>query len=401
MDIAERISTELKHEQASIWYINDTYGAKIMVKITSSVIKSIMKGAKIEFLFGRDNLVQPAVIHKGIRIHDDPIHFLNLTGTNRFIDEHFSLSAILNRSYTYIHFHDELNVCVARAKLSFELKDQMKIYNMLGDISELYVGDFSDKITKSLDSFEFSLQMDRPVENVYEIDTYIIPVFLTDWEIVRNVFLGTDTNQITIDEKNEGQILEKQIQVVLEGLFRNKIYRNPQIKSKNNFREFTDIFACYENGIFLVETKALGVLNSGEERNMDRKVKGLKKQISKGINQLAGAIKKIHEGAEIFEYNKEKIEYEKIILPHGIVLVSELLPFGEWKDIEYKMFQAMTETKMYLNVMDFREFMQYIGHARGNRDLLNLMLIERVEQLVENQTIHMKLNVILNRPDEQ
>ena len=49
--------------------------------------------------------------------------------------------------------------------------------------------------------------------------------------------------------------------------------------------------------------------------------------------------------------------------------------------------------------MDLREFMQYVGHARGNKDLLNLMLIERVEKLVEHQNIHMKLNVIRENPE--
>lgn len=401
MNTAERITNELIHEQASIWYINDTFGAKVMVKVNASVIKSIYKGAKLEFLFGLDNIVTPAVFHKGLRIHDDPVHFLSLTGINRFEDEHTSLAAIMNRNFTYIHFHDELSVCVATAKLSFDVKDQLKVSNLLGNVKNLFIGDFNTLASNSLDCFDHSLKMQRDFTNVHEIDTVIISGNVSDWQVMNNTFVGIkgDDNNITIDAKDEGSILEQQVQVILDSLFLSKIHRNPQINIKNKFRELTDIFAHYDNGIFLIETKALGMLNASEEKGMDRKVSGVQKQISKGIGQLTGAVKKIHSGVTIYDNNKSKIEFKKVILPHCVILVSELFPFGDWKEIEYRMFKAMTETNMYLNVMDLREFMQYVGNAHGNKDLFNLMLIERVEKLVEHRSIHMKLNVIKENPE--
>lgn len=48
MTNAERITKELLHEQASIWFINDEFGAKMMVKLTSTVIKEIMKGCTLK-----------------------------------------------------------------------------------------------------------------------------------------------------------------------------------------------------------------------------------------------------------------------------------------------------------------------------------------------------------------
>lgn len=403
MKIAERIYQELLCEQAAIWYINDDFGAKVMVKVNASVIKSIYKGAKVQFLFGKDTVASPSIFHKGIRVHDDPVHFLSLTGTDRFVDENKSLEAIMNRSYTYIHFHDELNVCVATAKLTFELKEQLKVINLLGNIEHLYAGDFNNKIQKSLDCFDHSLKMQRDFKNVYEIDTVIISGDISEWQIMNNTFVGIqgNDNNITIGDKDEGGTLEQQIQVILDSMFLSEIHRNPQIYSKNKFRELTDIFAHYQNGIFLIETKALGILNTSDEKSMTRKVSGLQKQVSKGIDQLTGAIKNIHAGAEVFNSDEKKIEFKKAEFPHCIVLVSELFPFGDWNQIVNKIFKAMTATKMYLNVMDLREFMQYIGHAQGNKDLLNLMLIERVEKLVEQQNIHMKLNAIKENPQNR
>ena len=396
MNTSERITNELIREQASIWYINDVFGAKIMVKINGSVIKSLYKGVKFEFLFGRDNNIMPAIFHKGFRVHDDPIHYISLTGTDRFADEHTSLLAIMNRTYTYIHFHDELNVCVATAKLCFSLADQIKIINLLGSLSNLYVGDFDEDTAQSLNCFDYSLGIENNLKIVYKIDTEVITGTISEWHVMNNTFVGVSHVQkdISIDAKDEGGILEQQVHAVLDSLFLKKVFRNPQFYTKSKLREFTDIFAHYHNGVFLIETKALGIIESSEDKGMDRKVSGLQKQISKGINQLKGAVKKIHGDIPIYDRNKIKIEFKKVNLPHSIVLVSELFPFGNWKGIELAMFEAMSETKMYLNVMDLREFMKYIGNARGDKDLLNLMLIERVEKFVEQQNIHMRLNVI-------
>ena len=102
---AERIAKELLHEQVSLWYISDSLGSKVMVKIPSTSIKALIAGCKIEFLFGKDTKQRPFKFHTGIRVYDDPIHYLSVTGIHRFLDEHISLEAIMNRANTYIHFH--------------------------------------------------------------------------------------------------------------------------------------------------------------------------------------------------------------------------------------------------------------------------------------------------------
>jgi len=73
-------------------------------------------------------------------------------------------------------------------------------------------------------------------------------------------------------------------------------------------------------------------------------------------------------------------------------LVSELLPFGDWKKIQLKMYQAMVQNNIYLNVMDLSEFMKYVTYSNGSKDQLNLILIERVENFVNHETIHITTN---------
>lgn len=58
---AERITKELLHEEATILLINAKFGAKVMVKLTSTVIKEIMKGCTLKMDFNivnkRDNFI--------------------------------------------------------------------------------------------------------------------------------------------------------------------------------------------------------------------------------------------------------------------------------------------------------------------------------------------------------
>ncbi|RXM42682.1 hypothetical protein [Flavobacterium sp. YO12] len=394
MTIQERIYTELLHEPASIWFINDNFGTKIMVKLTSAIIKSVIKGSKIEFLFGKDNSQQPPIFHSGLRIYDDHINYSAVTGTLRFTDEHTSLGAIMNRSFTHIHFHNELGICVGTAKLSFSIADQLRVLNLQGNTEKLYCGNFDERISRSLDCFDHSIKLEIEDGDTYEIQNITVEGKLQDWIIMKNTVIGyNETNQVMVDDKDEGSILEKEVTIVLDALFKQKLYLNPQIARKNGYRELTDVLAIYENGIFLIESKALGIIDSVTNRTMEKKVKGIQKQVSTGIDQLVGASKKVMLNTTIYDKHLDEIIFGKTPFLHCIVLVSELLPFGDWTNIEYKIFKAMAENKIYLNVIDMREFMQYVGHARGSADRLNLMLIERVEAFVEGENIHMRINI--------
>lgn len=301
MNIADRIYKEMLHEQASLWYISDNFGSKVMIKTQSISIKSLLKGCRIEFLFGKDTMHQPAIFHTGVRIYDDPIHYLTITGVERYYDELNSLEKIMNRSNTYIHFHNELNVCVAYAIVTFEINDQIKALNLLSNIENLFTGDFNRDAVKSLDCFEYSLKIDREFQDIHEIETLIIEGKLSEWKIMENNFIGfNETNKILIDDNKEGDNFEKQVWVSLESLFENQLYRNPKTHHKKVIRELTDVFAFSDYGIFLIETKALSILNTDIERTMERKVIGLKKQIVKAINQLMGATKKIKANEDIY-----------------------------------------------------------------------------------------------------
>lgn len=388
MNDPERIYQELVHENASIWYVADNYGAKIMIKAPSSTIRAIINGCKVIFLFGRDAQAGKIYFHTGVKIYDDMVNFLLITGTHRFVQEHEALKAIMQKSTTVIELYNELSVCVAIAYVSFNENDRENILKMLGNTKELYSGDFAKEVISSLDSFDYTLDKSRDYLNAREIDTLLVEGHFSEWKIMKSTFIGlNEVNEIHMDDKNEGGTFEKQIWVSLESLFNYNLYKNPKIKNKTGERELTDILAFYDKGIFLIESKALAVISLTNEKSMDKKVANIQKQIKKGIRQLVGAKKNLDNDVGIYDSNGNIIQFKKNIIPHCIVLVSELLPFGNWKEIVNEIMIVMTEENIFLHVLDLLEFMKYIKISSGKKEYLDYYLMERAKAFVENENI--------------
>jgi hypothetical protein len=392
-DNAEQVWQEFLHEKAGVWYISDEFGFKIMIKASSAAIRSIIKGCQLEFVFGKDSQTSKPVIHNGLKIYDDATHFINISGTHRNEREHNSLLRVIKNEIIPVQFYNEMTVCVATTEISFDLQSRTKILKLLGKKEELYVGPFDERINKSLDCFVHTIDKSQQLEDVHEIETVSISGTFNKWQMMENHFVGVnDKSKIIINDTNEGDVLEKQVWAALESLFDHDIYLRPQAAHKKATRELTDILAYSDYGIFLVETKALGILNNENERDMTRKVAGIQKQVEKGIDQLAGAVKKIRAKETIFDANGNEIRFDRSLLPHCVVLVSDLLSFYDWKPIMIKMFQTMIDVPMQLHLMDLLELMRYIGYSKKSKYMFDYLLMERTKELVKHETIHIRLH---------
>jgi hypothetical protein len=387
MNKGDRIYKELIHEAAAIWYISDEYGSKVMVKIPTPSIKALIKGCKIEFLFGRDENQKPNIFHTGLKIYDDPLNYQMVFCTHRFLDEHLSITKIMNLDKVQIQLFNELNVCQAFGELMINEEDKHEILTLLGNPKKLYTGEFNNQLERSLDGFQASFMISSPV-HAELLSLVTVEGQISNCKSMQNFFYHD--SGITIDTDiggNEGTELEKEVFSVLYSLFNRNTFRNPRILYKNNTRELTDILAFSEFGIFLVETKALGVINAEDNRTMERKVAGLQKQICKAVNQLVGGMKKIAENTPIYDTNSNEILFKKTIVPHGIILISEFFPFGKWTEIFLIVCEAMVESNSMIHVMDMIEFMQFVGYAQGDKDKFDYFLVQRVNNFVKNPTL--------------
>jgi hypothetical protein len=404
MDKQERIFQELLHERAAIWYISDKSGAKIMVKVPSSSIKALLKGCRIEFVYGRDEYQNSYIFHTGVRIYDDPLHYQSIFCAQRFLDEHLSLAKIMHLDQVEIQFYNEINVCQAYGTLRLRVQDRHDVHALQGNTKLLHKGDFDNLLSQSLDNFQFSLDNNSLFTSAPKlIETLVINGIIHNWQIVQNTFFGINEDAvIKISDSFEGKILELEAMVLMESLFGKSIWRSPQIFNKGQQRELIDILAYSEYGIFLIEAKALGIIDSAEDVSMGRKVANLKRHIAKAIRQLVGATKSITSNLPIYSQDKNEILFNRTLLLHGIVLVSDLLPFGNWDETIKALSEAMPKSKIYIHVMDMSEFARFIGYSKGDKNKFDYFLIKRIESFVENPSLAIRIDFVNdNNPKSQ
>ncbi len=392
MEEAEQIYKELMSEDVGVWFIADNFGSKVMVKAPSNAIRSLLKGCELNLVFGKDEQDKETYFHSGVKVFDDAIHFLLITGPHRFFREHSAVRTIMMKQEVVVEFYNELVVCVASSTLTLGKNDRVAALAFLGDIDKIYCGVFDAKMSKSLDAFNYSFDKSYATVNTLEIKTLSFQCHLSNWKIVDAIFVGlNESNAIKISELNEGEILEKQIWASMESLFELNLFKKPDVLETKGKRELTDLFAFHEHGFFLIESKAMAVLSITKDQAIEKRVSNVQKQIQKGISQLVGAIKNIRKGSQIFSHQgNSEINFDRNVIPHCIVLVSELLHFGDWKNVEFAILEAMVKERICLHVMDFQEFMKYIKAAKGRKEYFNYYLMTRIEQFMKKRSIHVR-----------
>ncbi|MBI5052327.1 MAG: hypothetical protein HZB52_03565, partial [Chloroflexi bacterium] len=131
------------------------------------------------------------------------------------------------------------------------------------------------------------------------------------------------------------------------------------IGNSNSKRELTDILGYGKKQICFVESKALSLLGTSLDRRSTRKSSLIEKDISKGLRQLKGAVRTlIMSGGAI--YHNDTL----IIIPnidssciHGIVLISEMYPFLDWKNIAKDIIKYSNPQKgIFFHVIDLLDF---------------------------------------------
>src|SRR5690348_13387149 len=98
-------------------------------------------------------------------------------------------------------------------------------------------------------------------------------------------------------------------------------------------------------------------------------------------------MKKIKENTPIYDGNEIEIVFNRSLIPHGIVHISEMLIFGEWQHIVEQMMKAMIETNGMIHVMDMKEFMQFIENAKGSMYQFDDFLVQRAQNFAKHPAI--------------
>jgi hypothetical protein len=394
VEIQDIIYREIISEEAGIWYISDRTGSKILIKIPSTSIKAIVKKCKIQLLFGKEVRNNICYLHIGINIFDFTQNPLSLTHVCKYDFEQKAILKIFELDEIYVEFFNELDICIAKSFIILNQKNNESIKNFIKTNRQYYINYELNNIDAelSLNNFQYSIDDKINLPNVYKIDILKIDVLLKDIIVMDSTFIGFNDNaKIIINTDNEGELLENIAWAPLQSVFNNNIYKNPQVYSKNKFRELTDILAYYQNGIFLIETKSLS-LNYIVDDDINNQIDKLKKHIKKAINQLVGAKKVIERQEKIFDIKtKKEISVIHSNNPlHCIILVENIYPFGSWGDIVKIICQTIIKENIFLHIIDLTEYIKLIKYSKGKIELVDYNLIERCKHFVNAKNIYIK-----------
>ncbi|GHS89608.1 hypothetical protein FACS189487_10160 [Campylobacterota bacterium] len=392
---SERVYTEMQSENASLWIVPADIGGglDLLIKAPSSVIKALVAGCPLHLLFGKKG----SYLGIGVRILDTPDAPMLIAGILHEQEEHKALARLLVDKQTRVFLFNEMDVCLVWTNLTISKTDATQVAALIEQSPDLYVGEFSPECSHAFDCFCYSCDPSHTYADAIQIPLVAVDTSLEPWRANNISFVGVhEHHAITIDDQNEGEIFERAIWASLESVFLLTIHKGAQVKIGEKFREFTDVLAYHKYGSFLIEAKDISVIQAGYGRDQERRTKGVQKQVKKAIVQLTGACNALLRGDRIFTTTGEELDIVRDKPPHCIVLITELMHWGDWGDIERQLMEAMRSTGAFFHLLDLCEFIVLLKVSSGNAPLLDYNLIERCRAFAKNGSVHIRSQIALD-----
>ncbi len=384
-----RVYYEMRSDEASLWYVPANGGEELafLIKAPTSSIKALIAGCHMKLVFGRKD----SYLCTAVRILDMPDAPILISRLQRESEEHSSLIRSLIERRFPVFLFNKMDICLAWTNIELTEEDSYRAINFLGQASQLYVGPFTQEASYALDCFCFSIDNTNMYSNARMIPTLEISTAFEEWRVVQNHFVGVrGYHSIAIDDKDEGAIFERAVWASLESVFPLTLHKNPKVKNGIKERELTDVFSFYNYGSFLIEAKDLSVLNAGYNRSQERRTAGVQKQVKKAISQLIGASRAFARGDVIFEANGMEFAVNRTQPPHCIILITELMNWGDWREIADQLYEAMIQTGAFFHLLDLRELITLLKGSSGNVELLDYNLIQRCRLCAEKRSVFIR-----------
>ena len=121
-----------------------------------------------------------------------------------------------------------------------------------------------------------------------------------------------------------------------------------------------------------------------------KRLSGIQKQVMKAVKQLVGAVKAFKQESTLFDIKGNKINVDRSIPPHCIVLITELMTCGDWDEITQQMLDATQQTGAFFHLLDLREFIVLLKQSSGDPKLVDYNLMERFKFFTEKKSVFIR-----------
>lgn len=379
----------MKSEIASLWYVPAIGNGELafIVKAPTTTIKALTLGCPINLIFGKEK----NYLCTGIKIFDIPDAPIIISGLQKELEEHDALINCLKVKKFPVFLFNEMDICVAWTEFEITDDDSSKAIDFIGDLSELFIGDFDESASHILDCFCHSTNNNQKFKNAYTIPTIEISPVSSSWKTIDNYFYGNNEyKKIVINDIDEGENFEKTIWSLMASVFPQTIYKSPKVQKGEKTRELTDILTHYKHGSFLIEVKDSSIIQAGYNLNQDKRLSNIQKQVKKAIKQLTGAAKAFLRKDTIYDNSGNKVLIDRSQPPHCIILITEFINNGDWREIQQQLSEAFISTGAFFNVLDLRELVTIVKQSSGKPEIIDYNLMQRCKVCMENQEIFIR-----------
>lgn len=376
--IYEKIGKQINNEDAGLWFWNQSVH-KLIIKVPTHTAKAIFQGKSIFLYLKSIHLFSRNILFSGASINDFDSNPIELYGINRFKEEIDIIRDVFQNECLNVDIFNELGVCVLTGVIKVD--DQTRKY-VFEELDKNIIDNKDFLVAPYLDFFEQNILSKNEIQK--------IQLRLENIQVINTHFIGTNTSYFSLDNINEGNSLELEVLTALDGIFKDKIYHSPYFIDKALKKELTDLFAVTEYGIFIIETKCMAILQLEKENSIDRRVANVQKQIKKALKQVSGVCKNIKNNKIYKKETGEEILFNRDLIPHCIIIIDELIAFGEWEGIILEMMQTMIKDSSYINILDIIELMKLVKICNSSSEYFDYNLMKRTETFVQKQSLFIK-----------
>ncbi|MCY7279245.1 MAG: hypothetical protein LH702_37310 [Phormidesmis sp. CAN_BIN44] len=391
------IYKEIFHEPAGIWFVpalgTDTHA--ILLKAPTNVLKAVMAGCEVKISFAIDQSADLPVLISCVQIYDDKDTPVMVFSPHIKEVEHKALPEILNRKSTPLFLYDELSRNIAWAESAWS-QDTDKVSQLILSFQSLHSGEATEVVQFALDNLQVSLDPAIIIPSATQISFDQIGLVSQSFNAIDILSYSVNDKAHIFNalSKDEGGGFEQSAWQLLESLFDYQLYKSPQtINNAGKERELTDLFAFNDKRTFLFEAKVSSVLNTSSERSTERRTKNIESQIKKALGQLYGAMRAIRSEQKIVSKSSIELNFDRKIVPHSIVVISEMFPAVNWTEITKALMETALESSSMVHIIDLVELRNLIGYS-SNVYYFDYYLMQRFEAVINKESAFVRTKFI-------
>lgn len=361
--MAHILSYELRQEFLSapgLARLTLAYGATpqeptLLLKCPTLTIKYCISLAQMEIIL---LMLDDGRLAYGVRVYDDPNHPSTHWSILEAEVEKLALEGLLDGGAFPLFLFNELTVNVAWVSFRVDAGENALDLSgvVMGKVThDDYAKEFSDKM-RCLEKGELTAADGRAFE--------IIPQ--SEWRSVESNYVTNrfSNSMVSVFSTDEGGQQEEVALWLIDGLCLKGAIRGPQVDEEGGSRELSDLLISYDNGTFLIESKALSIFSRDSLPDRKKLTRATKKHIRKAVRQLVGGVKNLRRGLQVTDSHKKQVNINITAPPHLIVLVPDLtLLSGESEFGCEFVLNVMREAEGYFHILDPMALFRHVQAA--------------------------------------